>query len=156
MTISSANSTPNAASLLGGAVNVGSGKQTLGADDFLKLLTTQLTTQDPMKPMEDTQFISQMASFSSLEQMRELGKSFAAFSHEQHMALAQGFLGKSVTVAGNLGDVSGVVSEVQLDGDGAWLIIDGRSYSADDVQSIRVATNPTVGAGPTVPTAPSP
>ena len=44
----------------------------LGADDFMKLLTTQLTSQDPMNPMKDTEFISQMANFTSLEQMRTL------------------------------------------------------------------------------------
>src|SRR6266568_738035 len=48
------------------------GQKTLGVNDFLKLLTVQLQSQDPLKPMEDTAFISQMASFTSLEQMRTL------------------------------------------------------------------------------------
>lgn len=48
----------------------------LGKDSFLRLLTTQLAHQDPFNPVEDTQFIAQLAQFSSLEQMNNLNKTF--------------------------------------------------------------------------------
>ena len=49
----------------------------LGKDDFLKILVTQLQNQDPTKPMDDTQFIAEMAQFSSLEQMQNVSKTSA-------------------------------------------------------------------------------
>lgn len=55
------------------------GNDILGKDDFLKILMTQLQNQDPMNPMQDKDFIAQMATFSSLEQMTNMNKTMEKF-----------------------------------------------------------------------------
>jgi len=76
------------------------GNSVLGKDDFMKLLIAQLQNQDPTNPMKDTEFIAQMAQFSSLEQMMNMGKAFESFAEgQQQMQLIQynSFVGKTVT-----------------------------------------------------------
>lgn len=76
------------------------GNSVLGKDDFMKLLIAQLQNQDPTNPMKDTEFIAQMAQFSSLEQMMNMGKAFESFAQgQQQMQLIQynSFVGKTVT-----------------------------------------------------------
>lgn len=67
----------------------------LGKDQFLEILVTQLRNQDPMKPMEDTAFISQMAQFSSLEQMMNMSKEVSALRQSAGMVAAM--IGKEVS-----------------------------------------------------------
>ncbi|QUG43887.1 flagellar hook assembly protein FlgD [Psychrobacillus sp. INOP01] len=75
------------------------GNSTLGKDAFLKILMTQLQNQDPTKPMDDSQFIAQMAQFSSLEQMTNLTtafQEFAAVQEQSQMIEFSNFVGKNV------------------------------------------------------------
>lgn len=59
------------------------GNDVLGKDDFLKILMTQLQNQDPMNPMEDKDFIAQMATFTSLEQMTNMNSTLEKFVTSQ-------------------------------------------------------------------------
>ncbi len=55
-------------------------QKTLGQDAFLTLLVTQLQNQDPTNPTDNTAFISQLATFSSLEQLTQIGKQVSSIS----------------------------------------------------------------------------
>ncbi|REJ09515.1 flagellar hook assembly protein FlgD [Halobacillus trueperi] len=77
-----------------------SGSSTLGKDDFLKILMAQIKNQNPLDPMKDKEFISQMTEFSSLEQMTNMSQSFQRFMDNQNLPpLIQysGLIGKEVS-----------------------------------------------------------
>src|SRR5438067_783546 len=72
----------------------------LGKDDFLKLLITQLQNQDPSSPMDNSQFIAQMATFSTLEQMVNIGSKLdqiLANNSQNSLASGSELIGKQVT-----------------------------------------------------------
>ena len=58
-------------------------------EDFLQLLTSQISNQDPLEPMKDTEFISQMANIASLEQMQQFTQGFESFADSQKDMVAQ-------------------------------------------------------------------
>ena len=92
------------------AVNGRQAQQSLGKDDFLKLLITQLSNQDPTSPMDNTQFIAQMAQFSSLEQMTNMNQEFGKLNNMLVSSQAVGTIGKTVDV-----DVGGVKTTGTVD-----------------------------------------
>lgn len=141
MTTSAITSTPTVAAgdIVYSGANPNAGKTTLGSADFMKLLTVQLTAQDPMNPMKDTEFISQMANFTSLENSRTLSESFKSFTSQQAAASAPAYLGKFVTVkdAGSaLGEISGLVDSVVMVDGKPSLVIGGKNYDAALVTAI--------------------
>jgi flagellar basal-body rod modification protein FlgD len=80
-------------------------KSSLGQEDFLRLMTTQLQNQDPFAPMENGEFIAQMAQFSTVTGITEMGQSLNGISdklNEFRIATASDLLGNSVLVPGNI------------------------------------------------------
>jgi flagellar basal-body rod modification protein FlgD len=67
----------------------------LGKDQFLQILVTQLRNQDPMQPLQDKEFIAQMAQFSSLEQMMNMSKEVSSL--RQSAGMVAGLIGKEVS-----------------------------------------------------------
>ena len=111
----------------------------LKMDDFLQLLTSQITNQDPLEPMKDTEFISQMANIASLEQMQQFTQGFSKFADSHGEMLAQSYLGNHVIISSNNREVSGVVDAVdKLDDGSIKLIVDGETYDPSDVRRVEL------------------
>ena len=75
----------------------------LGKDAFLKLLIAELSNQDPTNPVEDREFISQMATFSSLEQMQNMNKTLESMS-EANKFSAVSYIGKAIAFTNDDGE----------------------------------------------------
>ncbi|MBI5688836.1 MAG: flagellar hook assembly protein FlgD [Verrucomicrobia bacterium] len=104
-------------------------QKNLGQSDFLKLLATQFQMQDPMKPVEDTAFIAQMAQFSALEQASATSKEMAALRADQLRVTANSYLGHRVTVNNADGKpVTADVTAVDASGSEPKLVIAGETY----------------------------
>jgi len=81
----------------GATANNNTGSTNLGKDAFLKLLTAQLANQDPMQPMDDKEFITQLAQFSSLEQMQSMNTNIELLTKNQTLGQAVNLIGRTVT-----------------------------------------------------------
>ncbi|MBM7586836.1 flagellar basal-body rod modification protein FlgD [Bacillus pakistanensis] len=132
------------------------GNNILGKDDFLKILMTQLQNQDPLNPMEDKDFIAQMATFSSLEQMTNLTKTMESFvesnSQSQMIAYNQ-FVGKQVTWhkieesedpenSPEIIEGQGVIKGVRFNGNSVEFIMDdGTILTPANISQVNAHTN---------------
>jgi len=74
-------------------------QSTLGQEDFLKILTTQLSYQDPLKPLDNQEFMAQMAQFTTLEQTRTLNTNVETLLTIQSATQSIGLIGRTVEVA---------------------------------------------------------
>jgi flagellar basal-body rod modification protein FlgD len=145
MTVSSVNSTTPQTSDLSSALG---SSQTLGKDDFLKLLVAQLQHQDPLAPTDDTQFVAQLAQFSSLEQEQNINTGVTQLAAQQQTQLntqATAMVGKTVTANSNAVSVaSGTATPInfQLAGNAAQVVAQIYSASGTLVRSINLGAAP--------------
>lgn len=111
------------------------GNNDLDKQAFLKLLVAQMKYQDPMQPTENTEYVSQLAQFSSLEAMNNVSQSV-------DLQRATGLIGKVVTasisdsVTGVATEKTGSVQFVSQSGNKTYLTIDGEQYELDDVSKV--------------------
>ncbi|MCK5735685.1 MAG: flagellar hook assembly protein FlgD [Spirochaetaceae bacterium] len=109
--------------------------QNLDKDDFLQILITQLRHQDPTKPMEDREFIAQMAQFSSLEQMTNMSNQFTELSATLKGSQAMNLIGREVEIIKGDSFIQGSVEAVTA---GAFpqLLVNGAFYDFDDISKV--------------------
>ena len=111
--------------------------QNLGRDDFLKILITQLSFQDPTAPMQDKEFIAQMAQFSTLEQMTGMARDFARLTAIISGSEASSSLGKSVEILEGERLIQGMVQAVTR-GEFPQVLVNGSYYNWDQVSKVFV------------------
>lgn len=106
----------------------------MGKDAFLQLLVAQMKYQDPLEPTSNTEFISQYATFSQVEQMQNMAATM-------ELSRASSMVGKLVEVEttdskGDSKSIQGTVEFVVYENNKAYVSIDGNLYSADDVVAV--------------------
>ncbi len=119
--------------------------QNLGKDDFLKLLTTELRNQDPTQPLDNKDFIAQMAQFSSLEQMTnmtksidELNNSFWLLTQQSQISQGAALIGKQVAGTASDGStLTGIVDSVKIVDGVLQLQIGNSTLYLDQVTSFK-------------------
>ncbi|MDQ0285588.1 flagellar basal-body rod modification protein FlgD [Desulfofundulus luciae] len=113
-------------------------KKELDKDTFLQILVAQLRYQNPMSPMDQDQFMSQMTQITALEQIMNLNKNMEVLLRTQELSLAANIVGKQVTAVGEDGrDVDGTVEKLIINENGIKLVINGTPYDYDRVKEIR-------------------
>jgi len=118
MTISAANSVASGA---------GSQVNNLNMQDFLKVLLTQLTYQDPLKPMDNQQFMAQVAQFTALGQTQQMNSNIETLVSNQASLQSVGLIGRTVDITTNSGTVTGTVSALSLSGNSPQLTVNAGS-----------------------------
>lgn len=129
------------------------GNSNLGKDEFLKILMTQLQHQDPMNPMEDKDFIAQMATFSTLEQITNMGQAFGEFVQLQKQGSLisyQQMIGKEVSYSvpveeedgTTVKNGKGTVENIQyINGEVTFALSDGSVVLPENVFEVQTTTD---------------
>jgi flagellar basal-body rod modification protein FlgD len=106
-----------------GAADTAAGAMNVGLQDFLNILLTQLTYQDPLKPMDNQEFMAQIAQFTTLGQTQELNGKLGSLLSTQASMQSIGLIGRTVEFDSTLGRESGVVAGLSWAGETPQLTV---------------------------------
>ncbi len=109
----------------------------LDFQSLLKIILTQLTYQDPLKPLDNFQFVSQLAQFSQLQQSQSLNDQITSLLSAQSATQATNLLGRTVDLTTATGTVSGVVKAVSFASGGPQLTI--QSGDGSTIANVSIA-----------------
>lgn len=111
----------------------------LGFDALLKIILTQLTYQDPLKPMDNFEFVSQLAQFSQIQQGQTANERLELLVSAQATNQATGLLGRRVDIPAGAATLSGVVTAIALNNGAPTVTLetdDKRTVSGIAISSI--------------------
>lgn len=99
---------------IGQAVPTTTSNSSLSQDDFMRILTTQLSFQDPLKPMDNQEFMAQMAQFAGLEQSRQMNDNLLALLQVESASQSVGLIGRTVEVTTQSGAAVGQITTLRF------------------------------------------
>jgi flagellar basal-body rod modification protein FlgD len=130
----SATSTSSTSTKTGSSLGAAAG---MGKDDFMQLLMAQLKNQDPMKPMEDKEFITQLAQFSSLEAAEKMTAQMEELNGSQMLIQAATLIGKQVTAKLASGEtVTGAISQIKIQAGKPIAVVNGKDVATSLITQI--------------------
>lgn len=113
-------------------------KTQLGKDDFLAIMAAQLQYQDPLSGGDNTQYVAQLAQFSSLEQMQNLNLSISEMVYFQYIQYGSQLVGKNVTLYDGQQQIKGVVEKVSMQNGDISIMVNGMRYKLHQVEEIGI------------------
>lgn len=109
----------------------------IGRDAFMQLLLAQMRYQDPLNPMEDRDFIAQLAQLNTLEQLEQLNESLSAFMGQQNLLRGADLIGKSVRGTTAQGEyVEGIVTAVRTVGTEVVVSLGDKDVPLKDISQV--------------------
>ena len=121
-----------------GGSTISSSKMALKTEDFIKMMITQLQSQDPMEPMKNQELLAQMSQIGQLQTNEQLQSTLAKFGFQNQLASAGGLIGKTVSGMNDQDDVvEGIVTGIRVEKDQVHLELDnGHALKLDRVVTI--------------------
>jgi flagellar basal-body rod modification protein FlgD len=120
--------------------------QTLNQADFLNLLVTQMSSQDPLNPESDTDFAAQLAQFSALQTAQSSQTDLQSLQ-------ADSLIGQTVTLAPTSGgtQVSGVVGGMQISAGTPQIVVNGQAYALSQLTGVAPTVTPGTSSTDPIP-----
>ena len=129
----------NAVSNLGfsGGISAAQDRANVSRDDFMKILVTELSHQDPLEPMENSQFLDQLIGLQTLDQSAAMTDGLRTFQNFMEMSYGSSLVGKNVKALGNDGElVEGLVSKVVVEDGSASVVVNNKKIPVSAVREI--------------------
>ena len=123
-----------------GGISAAQDRANVSRDDFMKILVTELSSQDPLEPMDNSQFLDQLIGLQTLDQSAAMTDGLRTFQNFMEMSYGSSLVGKNVKALGNDGErVEGNVSKVVVEDGSASVVVDNKKIPVSAVREILAA-----------------
>jgi flagellar basal-body rod modification protein FlgD len=127
--------TPETSKTKSSSSSTSSSKST--SDQFMSLLLAQMTNQNPLEPMNDTEMVNQMVSMNSLTELQKISKAITSLTQTNEFVSASALMDKSVTyLDSDSKKVTGTVTGVTLKNSEVYLTVDDKSVALSSITSV--------------------